>query len=141
MPWSRRKKLIAWCSGVVAVGLAFEAGRSFNTAWHRFQVEDNITFSYRPIVHALEDYERDHGAIATNITQLVPRYLQALPSSRYAESIEYRALANGPLWEIRVFSRSTKPPRLYVYRAKGEFSAEEREKMHDMVHGWAIFMK
>ena len=92
-------------------------------------------------MNALEDYQRDHNAVATNLAQLVPRYLETLPNSPYVESIEYRVLTNGHHWEIRALSRALKPPRLYVRRATNVYSDEEREKMHDIVHGWAIFLK
>jgi hypothetical protein len=86
-------------------------GYRYYQAWRVFAVEDNIDGTFRPVVEALYLFAREHGAPATNLVQLVPRYISEIPSSRFAEPPEYRVLEEG-VWQFSVRSTALRRPRI-----------------------------
>ena len=109
--------------------IAFE----FYSAWHKFSTEDQISDTYQPVFLALHDFQHELGSPATNLSQLMPRYLPRLPSSPLADSIDYRILADGTNWQLSVHSRAFSQARTYVHRSS-DFTVEERKRIVTALH-------
>ena len=136
MALGRRTKFLIWLILVaVASGVAW-IGHGFFSAFYRFATEDKISGTYLPVVMALYDFQSDAGVPATNLSQLVPRYLAKIPSAPVADSVTYRVLSNGTNREIRVHSCTLKPARVYVHRSGGVFTPEEERRKLTAFHGW-----
>src|SRR6266849_3748929 len=118
---SRGTKFIIWSIlGAFALGVAWFA-HDFYRAWHRFASEDRISGGLHPVTVALDEFHTDTGSLPTNLTQLVPRYIQQLPTAPVADSIDYRVLPDGTNWQLTVRSRITGAPRVFVQRSSREF--------------------
>jgi hypothetical protein len=118
-PTSARRQLIVAGVSLVSIGfLLFISTRSVYSPHFAADVARAST----PVITALERYERDHGSYPANLTDLVPRYLAAVPSMGYgsARELHYYRAATPPrspgappdhLWELWV---STAPYALVV---------------------------
>lgn len=139
MPTSRRTKwIIRSVVAVIVITIACFA-YSFFVAWHRFASEERICGAFHPVIRALEDFREKIGVPPTNLTQLVPEYLQKIPTAPVADSIEYRVLADGTNWQLSVRSRVRGAPELYVQRLYRDYSAEEQRQSVTGFHGWLVF--
>ena len=139
MPASRRTNLIIWSIlGLFALGVAW-VGYDYLYAMHKYFTEDQVCGDFDPVIRALADFQQDSGAPATNLTQLVPRYLPQLPTSSVADSVAYRVLPDGTNWQLSVYSRALKSPRVYVHRSSQVFTAEEERQELTGFHGWVVF--
>jgi len=104
-----------------------------------FWTEERVCGVFDPVISALENFQQQSGSPPTNLTQLVPRYLQQLPISRVANSIDYRVLADGTNWQLSVHSRALSTPRVYVHRSSQEFTDAEQRQSVTAFHGWVVF--
>ena len=139
MPISRRSKCLIWSTiGVLVIGGAWFV-RGIYRSWHQFLSEDRICGAFYPVVTAIEEFHEATGSLPTNLVQLIPRYLTQLPVAPLAESINYRVLADGTNWELRVRSRITGAPRVFVQRSSQQFTAAEEGEAAAAFHGWRAF--
>jgi hypothetical protein len=139
MPVSRTTKVATGLIAVAVLGAAGIFAHGFYRAWHKFSVEDDIHGAFFPMVRALDDYERDHGAPATNLTQLIPRYIPQIPRSRFVDSVRYDVLEDGKAWQLRLHSRALEPPRLYCCRSDNKYTAEEEKRILLRYHAvWVV---
>jgi hypothetical protein len=139
MPASRLTKFIVW-SIVAAFGLGVAwFAHGFYRAWLRFASEDRISGGLHPVMVALGEFHTDTGSLPTNLTQLVPRYVQQLPTAPVADSIDYRVSPDGTNWQLTVRSRITGAPRVFVQRSSTEFTAAEEAPVVTIFHGWREF--
>src|SRR3954471_164872 len=105
MPISRRTKWVIWALvAPIAFGVSCFA-YGFFRAWHKFVSEERICVAFNPVVSALDRFQHDSGLLPTNLTQLVPRYLQQLPAAPIADSVDYRVLPDGANWQLSIRSR------------------------------------
>jgi hypothetical protein len=139
MPASRRTKIIVWtivCGFVVAVGW-FAYG--YCRAFYRFASEERICGAFHPVTDAITQFQQSTGTLPTNLTQLVPGYLPQIPTAPVADSIDYRVMADGTNWQLKIHSRIAGSPRMLIQRSSQEFTAEERRRSVTAFHGWVGF--
>ena len=106
---------------------------------HVFAVEDQIHGTFFPVAKALYDYEDAHSSPATNLTQLVPGYISRLPSSRFADLVEYSVIDDGKAWQLSIHSRALSQPRLYCCRSTQKFTADEEQRVLRRYHSfWTV---
>ena len=141
MSISRPQKIIFRIVAVVLVTAVVVFACGLYRAWHKFVVEDNIHGAFFPVVMALGDYSRDHSSPATNLTQLIPHYLTQIPSSRFADSVEYKLLDDGKAWQFSVHSGALNPPRIYCCRSTQTFTADEEQRVLLKYHGFWVVLK
>jgi hypothetical protein len=91
------------------------------------------------VVTALYKFQEDSGTPATNLLQLVPRYVSQIPTSPVADSVAYRVLPDGTNWQFSVYSRALKPPRVYMHRSSGNYTSEEGRQELTSFHLWHVF--
>ncbi len=138
MPTSRRTKWIIWTVvSLLAITVTLFAC-AFFTVYNRFMNEERICGAFHPVIGALETFRQEKGSLPTNLTELVPHYIPALPIAPVADSIEYRVLP-GPNWELSVRSSVRGKPELFVQRSSGNFTAEEQRQVVTGFHGWLVF--
>ena len=139
MPASRRTK---WIIGVVVAVVAIVAAQfayGFFVAWQRFAAEERICGAFHPVFFALDKFHGDTGSLPTNLVQLLPKYLEQIPTVPVADSIDYRILPDGTNWQISVQSRITGTPRIFLQRSTQKFTAEEQRQSVTGFHGWLVF--
>ena len=124
---------------VLLVGGAAWVCYDFHNAWHKFVTEDQIHDTFFPVVVALDRFQKDSGTPATNLLQLVPRYVSQIPTSPVVDSVAYRVLPDGTNWQLSVYSRALKPPRVYVHRSSGSYTSEEERQELTSFHLWHVF--
>ena len=121
------------------VAIVAAASVSIYIRIHSFNVEDDIHHTFYPLAVALDDFAHDHNSPATNLTQLVPRYIAQLPRSRYADSIEYCVLDDGKAWQLSIHSSTLSPRRVYCCRSPQKFTANEERKILLRYHSvWTV---
>ncbi len=128
-----------WLAAAVVVGGVGWVSYDLSNAWHKFSIEDQVHDKFFPVVTALNKYQEESGAPATNLSQLVPRYLSGIPSSSIADSLEYQILPDGTNWQLSIYSRALNPARVYVHRSSGQFTADEQRKELTRFHTWTVF--
>jgi hypothetical protein len=107
--------------------------------WCTFEVEDQIHGAFFPVAKALAEYEHNHGTPATNLIQLVPGYLSQLPTSRFADSVDYFTLDGGRGWQLNIHSHALQQPRLYCCRSNQKFTQAEERRILFRYHGiWTV---
>jgi hypothetical protein len=122
---------------VIAVGAVFAV--STYKRIHAFAVEDQIHGTFYPVAKALYDFEHDHNSPATNLTQLVPGYIAQLPSSRFADSVEYSVIDSGKAWQLSIYSRALSESRIYCCRSTQKFTADEERRVLLRYHAvWTV---
>ena len=141
MPVSCRTKMALTGVAVVVITLAAVVAFRVHQAWHKFVVEDNIHGVFYPVVRALDEYEHDHGAPATNLTQIVPKYASEIPRSALVDSVQYTLLPDGKTWQLCLHSRALKPARLYCARSNDKYTAEEEKRVVLRYHGCWVVLK
>lgn len=106
---------------------------------HAFDIEDQIHDTFSPVVLALNDYQDDHHAAAADLSQLVPKYLPAIPTSPLVDSVEYAVLDNGKTWRLTLPSHALPQARLYCSRSDDQFTPEEEQRVVLRYHGmWTV---
>ena len=126
---------------VVVITLAAVFAFDVHRAWHKFSVEDSIHGVFFPVVRALDEYEHDHGAPATNLAQLVPKYVSQIPSSALVDSVQYTLLPDGKAWQLSLHSTVLDPPRLYCCRSSNKYTAEEEKRVLMRYHSVWVVLK
>jgi len=134
------KSFVSLGGALVFCGLAWFA-YEVHRAWHKFAIEDRVHHTFFPVVTALYNFQEESGTPATNLAQLTPRHLSVIPSSPYADSLDYHILSDGTNWEISIYSRALDTPRAYVHRSSGEFTADERSQEIASFHTWTVLRK
>ncbi len=124
---SKRSIFLLVAAVVIAIGAVFTV--SIYKRVHAFAVEDQIHGTFYPVAKALYDFEHDHNSPATNLTQLVPGYIAQLPSSRFADSVDYSVIDGGKAWQLSIHSRALSEPRIYCCRSTQKFSADEEQRV------------
>jgi hypothetical protein len=141
MPASRRTKFIAWAiASMFAVGIVWFA-HGFYRAWHRFASEERTCGGFEPVIRALDEFHGATGSLPTNLTQLVPRYIQQFPAAPVADSIGYQVMPDGTNWQLTVHSRLTGVPRVFVQRSSQQLTAAEEAQVVTAFHGWRVFQE
>ena len=124
---------------VVVITLAAVFAFDVHRAWLKFTVEDSIHGVFFPVVRALDEYEHDHGAPATNLAQLVTKYVSQIPSSALVDSVQYTLLSDGKAWQLSLHSTALDPPRLYWCRSSNKYTAEEEKRVLLRYHSvWVV---
>lgn len=139
MPASRHTKLIV--RGIVfllAICVAWFA-YGFLNAWHRFSSEERICGAFHPVINGIYSFQEKTGVLPTNLIQLVPAYIDRIPDTTIAQSIDYHLMPDGTNWHLAVRSHITGATRVYIQRSTGEFTPEERQKAVTAFHGWVVF--
>ncbi|MGD0812460.1 MAG: hypothetical protein ABSA83_02555 [Verrucomicrobiota bacterium] len=129
------KRSIIFFVAIVVATVVTMAGVGLHQAWHNFSIEDQIHGTFFPVAKALFDYEHDHSSPATNLAQLVPAYIPQIPSSRFADSVDYSVIKDGKGWQLNIHSRALSQPRLYCCRSSQQFTAEEARRIVLRCHG------
>jgi len=111
----------------------------FVKTWQRFANEERICGAFGPVITGLENFQTQTGSLPTNLVQLVPQFVQQIPTSPIAESIDYRILPDGTSWQLSVRSRVRGPRELFMRRSSNEFTEEERRQSVAGFHGWLVF--
>jgi hypothetical protein len=110
---------------VVLAAVAFGIYRGVR----EFSVEDNIHGDFFPVVRALYDYQDEHGSPAVELTDLLPKYLPAIPKSHLVDAIDYKVSKDGENWEFRLHSKALSPTRFYVSRSDQKYTTEEESRV------------
>ena len=135
---SVKRSIILSVAIMVLVGVAV-FGVGLYRAWHAFTVEDQIHGAFFPVAMALYDYEHDHSSPATNLTQLVPAYIPQLPSSRFADSVEYSVIDGGKAWQLSIHSSTLSQRRVYCCRSTQKFTTDEERRVLLRYHAvWTV---
>jgi hypothetical protein len=138
MKWSTTKKILLGILLFILVGVMCFAWILYE-AVHRWGVEGRIHGTFFPVVHALFEYEDATGAPAKSLQDLIPKYLDAIPTCSIADSVSYRLLDNGKDWELAIRSTALRKPRVYVHRSNKSFTPEEEKKIVLHYHGvWYV---
>ena len=134
-----RKRSIFLLAAVVVIAAAAVFAVSTYKHIHAFVVEDRIHDAFFPVAAALYDFEHDHKSPATNLTQLVPGYIAQLPSSRFADSVDYSVIDAGKAWQLSIHSRALSEPRVYCCRSTQKFTADEEQRVLLRYHAvWTV---
>ncbi len=139
MALSRRTKLFLWAIVTACAVCAGWFAYSFCHAFSRFASEERICGAFHPVIGAIDQFQAKEGVLPTNLSQLVPAYLQQIPAAPVADTIDYRAMPDGTNWELTVRSHIAGVPRLLVQRSSGVFTQEERQQSLKSFHGWIVF--
>jgi len=115
--------------GVAAVVVLAVYAVILDRAWHEYNIDGEIVNTYFPLAMALRDYERDNRSPAKEVRWLMPHYIAKIPSSRFADTVEYAVINDGKGWQISIHSRALSPPRVYLYRSTGKLSVEEEKRL------------
>ena len=135
---SSKRSIFILVAVVVVVAVAVFAV-SFYRRIHAFAVEDQIHGTFYPVANALFGFEHDHNSPATNLTQLVPGYIDQLPSSRFADSLDYSVIDGGKAWQLSIHSRALAEPRIYFCRSTQKFTADEEQRVLLRYHAvWTV---
>lgn len=135
---SVKRPIILFIAIVIATVVTV-TGVGLHRAWHTFSVEDQIHGTFFPVAMALFNYEHNHSSPASNLAQLVPMYISQIPSSRFADSVEYSVINGGKAWQLSIHSRALSQPRLYCCRSSQQFTAEEARRIVLRYHGiWTV---
>jgi hypothetical protein len=133
------KRSILLLVAIAVVVVVAVLGIGFYRAWHTFSVEGQIHGTFFPVAKALYDYEHDHSSPATNLTQLVPRYIPQLPTSRFVDSVEYSVTDGGKAWQLSIHSLALSQPRIYCCRSTQTFTADEERRVLLRYHAvWTV---
>lgn len=132
------KKRLTLSAGAVLLVIAVVGLAVYRRA-HAFAVEGSIHSTFYPVTEALSAFAENHGAPATNLTQLVPKYLAEIPVSRFADSVEYSVIDGGKAWQLSILSRALAEPRRYCCRSTQQFTDREAQRILLRYHAvWTV---
>lgn len=121
-------------------GIAWHVGAEGYRAMHAFSVEDRIHATFFPVTQALYRYAEEQGHPAKTLGALLPKYLDALPTSPLTDALNYSVAADGQTWELSIHSRTLPHPRLYVCRSSQQYAPEEMRRVIFQYHvTWTVF--
>lgn len=105
-----------------------------------FSIENSVHSTFFPVTSALYTYQQEHGRPAESLAALIPKYINAIPSSKLTDSPTYRILPDGQSWELTIHSSTLSQPRLYICRSTQHFTPEETRRIIIQYHStWTVF--
>lgn len=105
---------------------------------HSFFAEDAITHSGHTIVSAITEYEKENGSAPGLLSDLIPEYLDAIPSIPEVDRIEYDSNQDQDVWVLRLYSSTFREPREFLYRSDFTLTEEEEARSMGSVHGFPV---
>lgn len=123
---------------VLTVVLAVFSVKTYNHV-HVVVVEEDVHGAFFPVTRALYDFEQDHGAPAVNLTQLIPKYIPQIPTSRCVYLVEYSVIDGGKAWQLNLHSRALSDERIYCCRSTQTFTPAEAKRIIRQYHSvWTV---
>jgi len=75
--------------------------------------EDRIVLGSKRVEEAINDYVEKHGSPPRKLEDLVPEFLQSMPSFPEISKVDYRLAADGEGWTLDLYRTSLKVPLIY----------------------------
>jgi hypothetical protein len=131
------KTVILGIAVVAAVATGIFVWPCFN-AMRTFYVEEQIHGTFFSLRSAIDKYTETNGRPPSSLNQLIPAFLAAIPTSKYAYKTEY-VVVDTSNWVLNVHSQALKPERVYSWRTDWRFTEDERSRLLKVFHDIAVF--
>ncbi|MGJ8725014.1 MAG: hypothetical protein ACSHYB_10695 [Roseibacillus sp.] len=137
MTMTRRQIIASALTFVLVCGSVI--GWNTYQLFRAFTVEDEIHSSYWTVLKALDEYEVDNDSPPSELGDLVPDYLLALPVSESVTRLEYKVASSGTGWRLLLNSIATGSPRIYLAHQNMALSEDELQDVVGVYHDrWSI---
>ncbi len=134
----RGTKRIILVIAAIVVAAAATVAWGFFSALRTFGIEDRIHGAFFPASIAIERFAGTNGVPPKTLDDLVPSFLDRIPTSPLVDKIEYRVV-DGTNWIMNAHSTALKPARVYSWRSDWSFTEKERGKLLKQFHNVAVF--
>ena len=108
------------------------------TNFKKFKQEEVVYETFSPMVEAIYKYQEDYGRSPSSLTDLIPKYINKIPSSDLIKTFVYMPMKNNKCWELKLYDK--RHPRLiYMIRSDNEYSPSEQEHILKQFHSiWTL---
>lgn len=103
-----------------------------------FGIEDRIHGTFFPVSIAVERFAETNGVPPAALSNLVPSFLPAIPTSPLVDRLEYQVV-DTTNWIMNAHSTVLRPARTYSWRSDWRFTDQERAKLMKEFHNVAVF--
>jgi hypothetical protein len=131
------KRIIIGIAAILVVA-AVTIAWGFFSALRTFGIEDRIHGAFFPASIAIERFAETNGVPPKTLDDLVPTFLDHIPTSPFVDKIEYRVVG-GTNWIMNAHSTALKPARVYSWRSDRNLTQQEKEKLLKEIHNVAVF--
>lgn len=120
-------------SGIVIVG------NSVFQAWRYYDIEGSIHAQFYPLISALDRYCAKNRNAPAKLDDLIPEYIDEVPSFGRVAEIRYHSEPDEPRWRLTLVSRATGELRYYIAETGIPLSEHEKQDLVLEYHSrWSV---
>jgi len=116
--------LVAPVLYVVAVSVALKAHAK----------EDAVIFGGKHVQEAISDYVEKHGAPPPKLENLIPEFMESIPSMPDISKVDYHRSSDGKEWTLDLYWTNRRVPLIFR-RTNAGLSAEDARRRIDTENG------
>ncbi len=121
---------------VVLAGIGWFAYTAY-TLFFWFGLEDRVVGTYRPVIDGIVEYEKQTDSLPKDINDLVPKYIDRIPTMKEVERFKYNIIGLED-WELIVNAKEKGFTKEFIYRTTNKLTAEEEKRLWTGCHGWFV---
>ena len=133
------KRAIFGTLGVLLLAIVGIVGYSVIQSLRYYDIEGSIHAEFYPLIPALDRYCEKNRKAPETLNDLVPEYLNEIPSLRRVSDIRYRSEPNEPRWRLTLVSQATGDLRYYIAETGIPLSELEKKEVVLQYHSrWSV---
>lgn len=105
-----------------------------NAALKAHAKEDSIVFDGKRVEEAINEYVKRHGSPPPKLENLVPEFIESLPTFPDISRIDYHLSAGGKDWTLDLYWTSRKVPLIFR-RTNAGLNSEDNKRRIDTESG------
>ena len=107
---------------------------ALTTAMKSHAVEDNLVSDSKRVQEAVQDYITKFDSAPTTLKDIVPEFIEAIPSFSEISQMDYHVSTDGKIWTLDLHSAHHGEPVIYR-RTNGGLDSEDTARRIDTMNG------
>lgn len=120
--------------GVLALLVPVLYVLAVNAALKAHAKEDRIVFGSMRVQEAINNYVEKHGSTPRKLEDLIPEFIESIPSIPEISKVDYHLSADGKEWTLDLYWTNRKVPLIYR-RTNAGLSSEDAKQRIDTEDG------
>jgi len=123
---------------IIVVALAVGFSVVVRLGLRQLRLEDDVPQRFKPVIVGLFNFEAANGASPQDLLDLVPQYLEVVPTSESIHNVDYARRPDGSNWMLSVTCQIGRGRRMYCWRTDESISLPDGWITSGMIHGWHV---
>lgn len=120
--------------GITVLVVAIALMLLIRQGMHRLRLEDEVPHIYVPVMKAIWNFTDSNGVAPSALSDLVPAFLPALPTSPVVEAVSYQRMEDRTNWVLSIRAKVGHDRWTYLQ----ETVPQRESRKVKRIHGWQI---